>query len=184
MTGVPDFERAGRAVESDGQLLEARVQRIDGLSRSLRGGGGHKLTERRLVAQGEVRHRRRTRVGLAAGREDEIEIAALHARVEIGEFGQRARIARRQPQEAVLAAHRREAPLPDAALEDVQAIVAAAPRKVEFETADRLPVRAGRRRDLHVEVEVFAAGLRRRARLGERLEEREKRRSRNRERSP
>ena len=107
----------------------------------------------------------------SAGSQREVEIAPLHTRVKVSEARQRARVARRQPQISPGLATGAHSPLPDATAQKRDAIVAAAARGVELEVADRLLVRTDGGRDLQVDVEVGAAGLRGRPGLGQRLDE-------------
>ncbi len=89
-------------------------------------------------------------------REVQVKIAALHARIDIGEAGERARVARSQAKIAAGVVRGGKGALPESRTRDRDARVAAPAREIEFKTAHRLFVRAGRRVDLQVEVKVLA----------------------------
>src|SRR5208282_6267480 len=85
---VLDGELAGRPHEGRGHLLKAHLRRIDGRAAVLRPtwpAGRDEFSEGRFVAQHEVCDRRLTRARLALGAKDQIEIAAIQARIEIRE---------------------------------------------------------------------------------------------------
>ena len=154
-------------------LLKARDRRIDGRAavlRPARPAGRDEFTERRFVAQHEVCHRRLARARLALRSHDQVEIAALEARIEVREAEERAGVGRRQPQFAPcpVRGHR---PAADASAHGPEPGLAAAAEGRQVQIVDRLLVGPDDAGDLEVDVEVLALGSGRRAPVDQRFDE-------------
>jgi hypothetical protein len=170
---VLDGELARRSHERGRHLLKPRDRRIDGRGAVLRltwPAGRDEFTKRRFVTQHEVCHRRLGCARPALRSHDQVEVAALQARIEIGEAEERAGVVRREPQFAPGPApdHRAD---PDLSAHGPEPRLAAAAEGRQVQILDRLLVGPDDVGDLEVDIEVLALGWRRRAPVDQRFDE-------------